>query len=407
MPAAVAAITDGWVLVYVAERLLSPKFIVQQPNTFTMSRRRVPMPSLPPELWLYIHRLALSELSPLAKIDARDDIIIRNGAKPDDPVNDREVQRFLKAACSLRWVCRLWSDLGLELLYENVWVNGNKQWPSLSGGLEHPNVARLVRSIRLSTTRFDRNTDVLRRCTQVEVLVQPEFPRTERLYSPATVQLPPLESLKRVHWIASAWSSALLQSVLFAAPNLVHISLSSSSTIGFDPATQPIFPDLPRLRSLVLVQLNTECVRAILRTDLGRLTRLTIDPRHLAWDAFPILPALEVLALVDSVELPFPTILARCPALRELRYDCRTRFIPPEEKQTAPALVCVRLLLRQRPLPTRAEAQAALLLGPAFGALERVVLDGPGWGPHPLPTPTWSGAAELLARGCRIEQGVE
>ncbi|KAJ7034587.1 hypothetical protein C8F04DRAFT_1101482 [Mycena alexandri] len=405
----IAAITDGWVLVYVSERLLSPKFIWETPNALAMSRRRVSTPSLPPELWIYIHRLALSNLSPLAKIYASNDTIIRNGAKPDDPANDRDLQLFLKAARSLRCVCRLWSELGLELLFENIWVNGDKRWPSLSSGLQRPDVARLVRSIRLSTTRFDRNIDVLRRCLQVEVLVQPEFPRAERLYSVATVQLPPLQSLKRLHWIASAWSSALLQSVLFAAPNLEHISLSSSTTIGFDPATQPTFPDLPRLNSLVLTQLNTECVRAILRTDLSRLTRLTINPVHLAWAAFPVLPALQMLALLEySTQLPFPTILARCPALRELRYDARCRFIPPEEKQRAPYLTCIRLLLRLQMMPsTYAQSQFALLLEPAFGALERVVLDGPGWGSHAFPAPPWPETADLLARGCRIEDGVE
>ncbi|KAJ7778398.1 hypothetical protein B0H16DRAFT_1711902 [Mycena metata] len=413
-----AAITDAWVLVYVSERLLSPKFIWDKPTTLAMSHRRGSTPSLPPELWIYIHRLALSTLSPLAKIYASNDTIIRSGAKPDDPVNDRNLQLFLTAARSLRCVCRLWSELGLELLFENIWVNSTRRWPSLSSGLQHPNVAHLVRSIRLSTTRFDHNIDVLRRCLHVEVLVQPEFPRTERLYSVATVQLPPLQSLKRLYWIASAWSSALLQSVLFAAPNLEHISLSSSTTIGFDPATQPTFPDLPRLNSLVLAQLNTESVRAILRTDLSRLTRLTIDPAHLSWDAFPVLPALEMLALLDySIQLPFPAIFACCPALRELRYDALCRFIPPEEKQRAPFLACIRLFLRRRmTLPTQAQAQAALLLEPAFSALERVILDGPGWGPLASNAPSsgaggtavmWPGLTDLLARGCRIEKGVE
>ncbi|KAJ7749210.1 hypothetical protein B0H16DRAFT_1888261 [Mycena metata] len=363
-----------------------------------MSRRRVSTPSLPPELWIYIHRLALSNLSPLAKIYASSDTIIRSGAKPDDhPANDRDLQLFLKAARSLRCVCRLWSELGLELLFENIWIN-DSGWPSLSSSLQHPNVARLVRSIRLSTTRFDHNIDVLARCPHLEVLVQPEFPCTERLYSGATVQLPPLQSLKRLYWVVSAWSSVLLQSVLFAAPNLEHISLSGYATIGSDLATQPTFPDLPHLNSL-------ECVYTILRTDLSRLTRLTINPAYLALDAFTVFPALQMLALPEYLrQLPFPAIFARCPALRELRYNALSGFIPPEEKH-APFLACIRLFLSR--MTSQAQAQVALLLGPAFSALERVMLDGPGWGPPPSPEAMWPGTADLLARGCRIEKGVE
>ncbi|KAJ7749200.1 hypothetical protein B0H16DRAFT_892301 [Mycena metata] len=399
------AITDGWVLVYVSERLLSPKFI-----TLAMSRRRVSTPSLPLELWTYIHRLALSNLSPLAKIYASDDTIIdiRSGVKSDNhAANVRDLQLFLKAALSLRCVCRLWSELGLELLFENICIN-DSGWPSLSSSLQHPNVARLVRSIRLSTTRFDYNVDVLSRCLHVEVLVQPEFPRTERLNSGATVQLPPLQSLKRLYWVVSAWSSALLQSVLFAAPNLEHISFSGTPTIVFDPATQPTLPDLPRLNSLALITPDTGCVLAILRADLSRLTHLTINPAYLASNIFPVLPALQMLTLLEySSHLSFPGIFARCPALRELRYNALRQYIPPEERQRAPFLTCIRLFLQRQMPPTQAQAQVALLLRPAFSALERVMLDGPGWGPPPSPAAMWPGTADLLARGCRIEKGVE
>ncbi|KAJ7663865.1 hypothetical protein DFH06DRAFT_1324377 [Mycena polygramma] len=364
-------------------------------------------PSLPPELWMYIHRLALSDLSPLARLYANDGVV-RHSTTPDDPVNDRQLQRFLKVACSLRRVCRLWSHLAQELLFENVWVN--KRWSSLSSSLQQSDIARLVRVVRLSTTRFDHNAVVLQQCAaHIEVLVQPEFPRAERLYSVAEVELPPLVSLKRLYWIESWWSSPLLHSVLRAAPNLEHISLSSSSTIGFDPGAEPPFPTLPQLRSLALPQLNTQCVRALLRTDLTQLTHLTIAPAHFAWDPFPVLPPLCTLALIEHpapTRVPFPAILARCPTLCELRYDVRAAPVPPENTQAAPALACIRLhLAPARGFSTAEGVHAALLLGPAFGALERVVLDGSGWSVNErVRCPEWE---QLRARGCRVEQVVK
>ncbi|KAJ6580894.1 hypothetical protein B0H19DRAFT_1228440 [Mycena capillaripes] len=400
-----AAISEDWVLIFVSEHLFSHKFSSVRRVAFSMAGKRVSTPTLPPELWICIHRLAVLDISPLAKVYADDDVI-KHSATPEDPVNDHQLQRFLRAVCSLRRVCRLWSELAQELLYENVWVN--KRWPSLFSGLEKLHIARLVRSVRLSTTRFDHNALVLQQCTQIEVLVQPEFPRSERLYSVTEVELPPLLFLKRLYWIESWWSSPLLHSVLRAAPNLEHISLSSSSTIGFDPALEPTFPSLPHLRTLALPQLSTQCVRALLRTDLAQLTHLTITPAHLDWPAFPILPALRTLALVEHpapTRVPFPAILAHCPSLCELRHNARAVPVMPDAKQTAPALVCVRMHLGDgRTMPPALPLYATMLLGPAFGALECVALDGPGWVNRPMP---WSQWEQLQKRGIRVEQGIK
>src|ERR1700761_2683878 len=135
-----------------------------------------------------------------------------------------------KAARSLVSVCRLWNELAQELLYENVWIADTRRWASLSAALQRPDVARHVRSLRLSTTRYDHNIEALRYCPQVEVLIQPEFPRPERLYAAPNVPLPLLHSLRHLYWIESEWSSVILEKVLRAAPNLEHIFLTSSVT---------------------------------------------------------------------------------------------------------------------------------------------------------------------------------
>ena len=78
-------------------------------------------------------------------------------------------------------VCKLWNVLAQELLYENVWLTDARRWASLSAALQRPDVARHVRSLRLSTARYDHNVEALCYCPQVEMLYQPDYPRPEYL----------------------------------------------------------------------------------------------------------------------------------------------------------------------------------------------------------------------------------
>jgi hypothetical protein len=330
----------------------------------------------------------------------------------------------LQTARSFQRVSRLWSELAKELLYENIWVNNTEQWPLLSSALLQPEVAHLVRTVRLSPMRFDHNEFLLQHCgPHIKVLVQPEFPRFERLYASSLDDpLPPLLSLKRVYWIESTWSAQLLRAVLAAAPSLTHLTLTTSSSIGsgLNRAVSPVFPPLSCLQSLVLLPFSTFSVHTLLRdADLSRLTRLTIAPVHLGWQAFPVLPALRTLTLVNHpasmrTNVSFPALLTRCPRLEELRYSMHNHLIPPEEGQKASALACVALYQSsdvvpslQQPLLDSGRPHATLLLGPAFGALEHVVLDGPGWEADGGIRMKWSEWAQLRARGCSVKVGIK
>jgi hypothetical protein len=51
------------------------------------------LPTLPLEIWLYIHRLAVSDSLPPAEVD---EVIKYGGMTPDHPLNDRDLQNFLK-----------------------------------------------------------------------------------------------------------------------------------------------------------------------------------------------------------------------------------------------------------------------------------------------------------------------
>ncbi|KAJ7197363.1 hypothetical protein GGX14DRAFT_471130 [Mycena pura] len=368
-------------------------------------------PSLPPELWIYIHRLAVEDISPLRCYEDHDPI---NDADTD-PLDDHHVRRFLKVAHSLASVCRLWNRLAQELLYENVWIKDTRLWTSLSVALQRPDTARHVRSLRLSATRGDHNVEALHHCPQVEVLIRPDAFDTELglLCAAAGVQLPRLHSLKRLYWVHSYWSSTLFRNVLSVAPNLEHLFLTGSATLR--PDITPIeLPNLPHLKSLVLTELSDKHVFSILRTDLNHLTHLTINPGYFRRDAFPTLCALVSLAVVtlpgtmSRYYLPFTVyfsmICAHFPALRELRYDANFCIIFPAAGQTAPALTYIRLHLEES-YGHSAEQHLTLFQMPAFTALKRVVLGGPGWSylEHVHNDSEKQEAERLRARGCRVE----
>ncbi|KAJ7762631.1 hypothetical protein B0H16DRAFT_1719082 [Mycena metata] len=337
---------------------------------------------LPPELWIYIHRLVTSELSPLANLDS----VEKDFAMVAIPVTDEEFSRFLKVVCSLGRVYKLWNELTQEILYENVWVKGAEKWPSLSAALERP-LARRVRSVRLSTTRFDHNALALRRCPQVEVVFQPYGPEQSwHVFSTEELELPQLFSLKRLYYVGveSLTSRTVLQNILGAAPNLEHVSLSSVSIFNDSiPGPQIAVTAFPHLTSLF------DCP--------------TLDPME-----HPLLPALQTLSLVgDDLRMPSPPnfldVLRCCPNLCELRYQVYSRPIAPA------TLKCVRLHLHDRRgrWPTKPAPYGALeqLLGPAFSSLECIMLDGPGWAM--LDYTTWDPTIAHRARGRRLARGFE
>ncbi|KAJ6599929.1 hypothetical protein DFH09DRAFT_1303285 [Mycena vulgaris] len=397
-------------------------------STRTPSKCKAPLPELPPELWICIHRLATAHLSPLAAYDDDDE-----GLELDDPLNERDMQRFLRAVRSLARVSRLWNALTRELLFSHVHVNARFA-TSLAPALADPSTAAVVRAVRLSTVRFDHNAALLAQCARATLLVQPEYPRAGRLYvAPAE---PPLHlpALTRLHWVESAWSAPLLVRVLAATPALTHLTLASARTIGALDDPPPVFPAaLASLRTLDIVLARTSCVHALLGTaDLRALARLSIEPEHLSWAAFPVLPALHTLTLVLPLagvgggdtgaadRIPFAALAACCPALRELRYDARCLPVLPETGLALAALVCVRLRLpkaanraggvSRTPATTTnvaAERDARLLsshlrlfLAPPLHGVERVVLEGgrSGGGGNLV------ALTEMLrARGCIVE----
>ncbi|KAJ6599927.1 hypothetical protein DFH09DRAFT_1504248 [Mycena vulgaris] len=296
--------------------------------------------SVPAEIWLYIHRLVTADISPLAMSYSDQSHSI---AIPD-------MHDFLRNARSFVLVCRLWNTVAKEILYENVRVD--HQFHTLYTALERPGTALLVRSIRLSKTRLDHNYAILSLCPRVQIVVQPDAltaPREQMLEAFSNVdfyklQLPTLHFLRDVYWEESLITYKLLSKVLRTSSNVERLFLSALSTLAMNkPDDAFAFPLIPGLTTLDFPRLGGAAVLCLLQIDLQRLTRLHCALSHLSLQAFPVFPSVHTLDLSGPrSEIPFPTIFARFPALRDISYGILNRVSQPVPGQSPP-LSCIRL----------------------------------------------------------------
>ncbi|KAJ7742165.1 hypothetical protein DFH07DRAFT_44733 [Mycena maculata] len=330
-------------------------------------------PVLPPEIWLYIHRLATSDTSPLAVAFSTR----LQYAAPADPL--QHIQDFLRDACSLVLVCRLWNSWANELLYENVPVPVNDHlFHTLYTALERPGTASLVRSICFSRSLFDRNFAILALCPQVRVVCQPDHDVLGAFNT--LVVLPTFHFLEHIYWTESFKTSAALRAILPAAPNLEHLFLVPSSSLIPAPAEERELPSIPNLRRLACSGFLRASVSYILELDLRRLTRLSCAPSHIALPDFPTLPVLATLELFGSRQsIQFATLFARCPRLHTLCYDVWNDLVALDSAPSPPVpLTYVRLhsavtVVRDW-VPI--EQHFELFFAPEFPRIARLVLDG-------------------------------
>ncbi|KAJ7669483.1 hypothetical protein DFH06DRAFT_185200 [Mycena polygramma] len=352
--------------------------------------------SLPSEVWLQIHRLATSDTSPMVKAQSE----AYRYVSVTDPLMD--MHEFLRDALSFALVCRLWNSLANEILYENIRVDG--RFHTLSSVLQRTGATHLVRSVRLSPTRFDHNYAILALCTRLQVIVLPEIMPVsleEHVACPNldVLQFPEYRSLKQMYWTESAVSAALLRRLIPVAPNLEYLYIQSAN-LRADQILD--LPAIPRLRRLGLGRLHFPFVYTM---DLQNLTRLTCPASLPNMPQFPVFPSLRTLELFGSrTTLSFKIIFSRCPRLRELCYDVWNSPVEPEEAQAQPPLTCIRLqsavtVVREWAL---LEAHFGLFLSPKFPRLQRLVLHG-SWH-RVVDTALFTSFRDgLQAQGCQIE----
>ncbi|KAJ7199203.1 hypothetical protein GGX14DRAFT_662326 [Mycena pura] len=365
---------------------------------------------LPPEIWLHIHRLATSHTSPLAK--ACSDRFEVHLVILSDPFKD--MAAFLRDALSFSLVSKLWKNLANELFLENIVVD-QQPFDSLLHTLQLPEKAHLVRSIKLSSKRFDRNVAILACCPRVEVIVQPdERPRAVTDTSLWIANDPSfninaeLRFLKHIYWTESYMSSGgLLRKLVLAAPNLEHLFLSESGKIpaSREPLELPLMPTLRRLGLGVMA--GWDVTRSILQVDLRNLARLSCTPEFIEHADFPAtIPSLHALHLSGfRSKISFPTVFARFPHLQELCYHVWDSFSHPGEQQRSRvSLVRLYSSVSMRVVQDWkfVDKHFTLLLSAKFPQLQRIVLYG-----------SWHNIIDdmrfvrfregLRARGCQLE----
>ncbi|KAK7022980.1 hypothetical protein R3P38DRAFT_3396629 [Favolaschia claudopus] len=339
--------------------------------------------SLPAEIWLHIHRLATSDASPM-NISLSEQF---QYIPITDPLQD--VGRFWRNAYSLVLVCRLWSNYAKELLYENIQVDV-ADFDALYDSLTMFGNARLVRSVRLSNTRFDRNTTVLAICPGLRLVVL----SNEGSKSPLRIrdvdtdheQFGPFHSLTHIYWTEATCNASLLRKVLAMAPNISFLFLTNSTTLPTDVHALP-FPEsdaLQKIKHLSLVPSCSSLNNALLAgMKLQTLTRLTCSASFFAADAEsepdpppPVFPFVRIVELFGSRStIPFNAIFLRCPRLQELCYDVWSTILEPEK----PHRLLSSIRLHSAVTVVRDWATIKnhfnLLLSPTFATkLQRIVL---------------------------------
>ncbi|KAJ7164414.1 hypothetical protein C8R46DRAFT_1352155, partial [Mycena filopes] len=358
---------------------------------------------LPPETWLHIHRLATQDTSPFIMARFSTSTI-------RDPGKD--IQGFLNNANSFAQVCRLWNAFANEILFENIQVN--KGFNTLYAALQRPGTARLVRSVRLSTTRFDHNLAILGMCPNLKLVVQPDalsMSRSDSLVGIAesigTAVLPDFFSLTRIYWTESYVASALLRRLVAAAPNLNHLFLSHSSALRQDSPQAVVLPPLPSLTRLGIGRLASLGMPLILPADLNRLTHLTCTPPLLILTDFPLLSAVNTLTLCGArTTVPFARIFSRCPRLQTLCYDARNQLWVPAKGAADAPLACIHLQLPANVGSSlwwaTVEAHFVLFLAPEFPRVQRVVLHGGR--ADVIANPRWVDIrTDLQKRSCEVK----
>ncbi|KAF7333718.1 hypothetical protein MVEN_02328200 [Mycena venus] len=388
--------------------------------------------SLPPETWLYIYRLATSDASPLALCNAdRFQYFCIT-----DPLKD--VEHFWRDAYSFALVCKLWNSIATELLYENIRVDD--RFDALCTSLRRPGHGVLVRSVRLSPTRLDQNCIILPLCPRLQVIVKPPATREDVVQfrtlngdndTALSHRLPfhlwkmPFQFLKHIYWAPTPLDSALLYNLIWVAPHIEYMFLSSS-TVSATGSEACAFSPFGNLQHIKFVSASASLTGSILKAPQHNFTRLNCSPAIFTLADAPVFPTLSVLELLGSHStrhsralggadssrstIPFAAIFSCCPRLRELCYDVWNGLsaLGPRSEHPPPPLSCIRLHSAATIVQDWSSFQRhfRLFVAPDFPRFKRLVLHGNWHSVIDMPTGVNTLTPflnNLRAQGCQVE----
>ncbi|KAG2159602.1 uncharacterized protein EDB93DRAFT_1073850 [Suillus bovinus] len=380
--------------------------------------------SLPPELWLTIIRWAT--YAPLG--------LDLPNFEPFYGSSDHDSQGEADAKavkCAVVQVCKLWRDLALGILYEDVKVGRGVQSlvEVLGKTYNDEPLGRCVRRLELpyhhtatiTNTSSDLALQILQQCPELETLVRPFMqgsPDTVRYEFP--IRSHSFLNLKRLEWwhyndaTRSGGINSLLD-VLRHSPNLQYLVLGGEMRTYTQTGNAL---ELPALKTLRLRRMNPLFVRQICQWRLPSLVHVVVDfplehnTLDTIWQVFGArLCTVEFARHVGFLLSDQITrFLHGCPQVKAFNYFLNFTSSPPIFEQPC-ALECISLHAFPCGMITDmiTEAQERLTLHLAFlsrssfPALRRIILYG-DW-EELLRDPRFVQFRQtMISRGCSIER---
>ncbi|KAF5374934.1 hypothetical protein D9758_000567 [Tetrapyrgos nigripes] len=325
--------------------------LLDSPNSFMHCQR------LPPELWLEVFNWAFYPSS-----DA-----YTTHYKPFSGTASQATDTDLQIKCTLTLVCREWHATITEFLYKDVRIGRGQN--ALKSALDEGN-RRFVRRAVLpyhstSTPKWNPESlpsvEILKLCSQLEILVRPRSPPLEAQRFEFDVDSLPLPSLKRLEWTYNFQAEKSgginsLHSVIQNAPHLQYMAIdgiSHQAHLSFDP--RPV--TLPFLETLSLNALNGNFLHQLARRWwLPSLSHLTLGSLHVAdpsslWETYA--EQLRVVELGQDVTFLWQDIITpcldMCGKLEELNLHL-FYVLPPDTSHLYPSVTTIGMHSASNPM---------------------------------------------------------
>jgi hypothetical protein len=379
---------------------------------------------LPPELWLSIIRWA-TYAPPGLDVPKFKPFL---GSSDHDSKAEADAKAV---KCAVVQVCKLWRDLALSILYEDVKVGRGVQSlvEALGKTYRGEQLGKCVHRLELpypqtgtaTSTSSNLALQILQYCPELETLVRPFMagsPDTVRYEFPAPSH--PFLNLKRLEWwhyndaTRSGGINSLLD-VLRHSPNLQYLVVGGEMLTS---ARTGNVVELPALKTLRLRRMNPIFVHQICQWRLPSLVHVVVD--------FPLEQnGLETIWRVFGARLctvefarhvgfllsdQITRFLRGCPQVKTFNYFLNFTSPPPIFEQQC-ALQCISLHAFPCGMVTdmisvaqeRLRLHLAFLSRSSFPALRRIILYG-DWDIM-LRDPRFVQFSQTMtSRGCSIER---
>lgn len=397
----------------------SPLSLHRQPGMSIRDHRL-----LPPELWLTIIRWA-TYAPPGFDVPNFEPFL---GSFDHDNKGEADAKAV---KCAVVQVCKLWQDLALGILYEDVKVGRGVQHlvEALGKTYRGEQLGRCVRRLELpyphtgtaTNTSSDLALQILQYCPELETLVRPfmsALPDSVRYEFPTRSHS--FLNLKRLEWwhyndaTRSGGINSLLD-VLRHSPNLQYLAVGGEM---WSSARTGNVLELPALKTLRVRRINPVFVRQICQWRLPSLVHVVVDfpleqnALETIWQAFGArLCTVEFARHVGFLLSDQITRFLRgCPQVKTFNYFLNFTSPPPIFNQHC-ALECISLHAFPCAMVTdmitevreRLRLHLAFLSRSSFPELRRIILYGE-WGDMLRDPRLEQFTQTMLSKGCTIER---